>query len=177
MRSSARGAARNCAAPGWFPTRRSHSIAAESRAQGTLDAPLKEYADLFVTLGEQAVRQSRLASPLPCVAHWLAGSDQVIVAVSRAGSERRTGTERHAATHRRPRPDWSWRCPMGNGHARAATRASLLTSWRSTERECVFVSCCRARPMTRGGCSRPTSRCGPPSRGATGRHASSTVLR
>ena len=54
-------------------------------------------------------------------------------------------------------------------------RASLLTSWRSTERECVFVSCFRARPMTRGDCSRPISRCGPPSRGATGWHVSGTA--
>jgi hypothetical protein len=59
---------------------------AESRAQGTLDAQVKAFADLLVTLGEQAVRQPRLASPLPCLAHWLAGGDQVVVAVSRAGS-------------------------------------------------------------------------------------------
>ena len=58
----------------------------ESRAQGSLEAHLKEYEDLLVTLGEQAVRQPRLASPLPCVAHWLAGSDHVVIAVSRAGS-------------------------------------------------------------------------------------------
>jgi hypothetical protein len=68
------------------------AIAAESRVQGTLDAQRKEFADLLVTLGEQAVRQSRLASPLPCLAHWLAESDQVIVAVSRAGSD--AGLER-----------------------------------------------------------------------------------
>ena len=43
------------------------AIATEGRAQGMLDAQLKDYADLFVTLGEQAVRRSRLASPLPCV--------------------------------------------------------------------------------------------------------------
>jgi hypothetical protein len=63
------------------------AIAAERRAQGTLDTQLKEFADLLVTLGEEAVRQPRLASPLPCVAHWLAGGDQVVVAVSRAGSD------------------------------------------------------------------------------------------
>ena len=63
------------------------ATAAESRGQGALDAPLKEFADLLVTLGEQAVRQSRLASPLPCAAHWLAGGDQVVVAVSRAGAD------------------------------------------------------------------------------------------
>jgi hypothetical protein len=56
------------------------------RVQGTVDAEVKAFADLFVTLGEQAVRQSRLASPLPCFAHWVAGDDQVVVAVSRAGS-------------------------------------------------------------------------------------------
>jgi hypothetical protein len=59
----------------------------EPRGQDALDAQLKEFADLLVTLGDQAVRQPRLASPLPCVAHWLAGSDQVVVAVSRAGAD------------------------------------------------------------------------------------------
>jgi hypothetical protein len=66
--------------------------AAESRAQRTVDAEAKAFADLFVTLGEQAVRQSRLALPLPCAAHWLAGGDRVVVAVSPAGS--RAGLER-----------------------------------------------------------------------------------
>src|SRR5262245_60475961 len=60
--------------------------AAEPRAQETVDAQVKAFADLLVTLGEQAVRQSRLASPLPCVAHWLAAEDQVVVAVSQAGA-------------------------------------------------------------------------------------------
>jgi hypothetical protein len=54
--------------------------------QGTFDASIKEYADLLVTLGEQALRQPRLAAPLPCFAHWVAGGDRVIVAVSNAGS-------------------------------------------------------------------------------------------
>src|SRR5687768_18593868 len=85
MRSSA-VALLAIACTGLIPNETPPSIAAESRAQGTLDAPLKEFADLFVTLGEQAVRQLRLASPLPCVAHWVAGGDQVIVAVSSAGS-------------------------------------------------------------------------------------------
>ena len=58
----------------------------EAPTQGTLDARLKEYADLFVTLGEEALRQPRLASPLPCLAHWLAGSDHVVVGVSGAGA-------------------------------------------------------------------------------------------
>jgi hypothetical protein len=74
------------------PNGASLSIAAEWRAQGSLDAPLKEFADLLVTLGEQAVRQSRLATPLPCVAHWVGGGDRVIVAVSRTGAAR--GLER-----------------------------------------------------------------------------------
>jgi len=60
--------------------------AGEAPTQGTLDARLKEYADLLVTLGEEALRQPRLASPLPCLAHWLAGSDHVVVGVSEAGS-------------------------------------------------------------------------------------------
>ena len=85
MRSSA-VALLAIACTGLIPNETPPSIAAESRAQGALDAPLNEFADLLVTLGEQAVRQSRLASPLPCVAHWVAGSDRVIVAVSRAGA-------------------------------------------------------------------------------------------
>ena len=80
------------ACTGLIPNETPPSIAGESRAQGTLDASLKEFADLLVTLGEQAVRQSRLASPLPCVAHWVAGSDRVIVAVS--GADSGAGLER-----------------------------------------------------------------------------------
>jgi hypothetical protein len=68
------------------------AIAVESRGYGGQDAQLKEFADLLVTLGEQAVQQPRLASPLPCVAHWLAGDDRVVVAVSAAGAD--AGLER-----------------------------------------------------------------------------------
>jgi len=75
-----------------LPREAEPAIATEWRAQGTLDAELKSYADLLVTLGELAVRQSRVASPLPCAAHWLAGGDRVVVAVSRAGSS--AGLER-----------------------------------------------------------------------------------
>lgn len=80
------------ACTGLIPREAEPAIATEWRAQGTLDAELKSFADLLVTLGELAVRQSRVASPLPCTAHWLAGSDQVVVAVSRAGSS--AGLER-----------------------------------------------------------------------------------
>ena len=62
------------------------AVAGGTVRQSSLDAHLKEYADLLVTLGEEALRQPRLASPLPCLAHWLAGSDHVVVAVSGAGS-------------------------------------------------------------------------------------------
>ena len=62
------------------------AAAAATVAQGTLDASIKEYADLLVTLGEEALRQRRLAAPPPCLAHWVAGSDRVIVAVSKTGS-------------------------------------------------------------------------------------------
>ena len=62
------------------------AFARETSRQSTLDAHLKEYADLLVTLGEEALRQPRLAAPLPCLAHWLAGSDHVVVAVSGAGA-------------------------------------------------------------------------------------------
>lgn len=97
MRSSA-AALLAIACTGLIRSETSASIAAESRAQRALDAPLKEFADLFVTLGEQAVRQSRLASPLPCAAHWVAGSDQVIVAVSSAGTA--AGLQRSDTLHR-----------------------------------------------------------------------------
>lgn|SRR5262245_47815010 len=62
------------------------AVAGEAPTQGTLDARLKEYADLLVSIGEEALRQPRLASPAPCLAHWLAGSDHVVVGVSAAGS-------------------------------------------------------------------------------------------
>jgi hypothetical protein len=62
------------------------SIPREAHAQGALDAHLKEYADLLVTIGEEALRQPRLASPLPCLAHWLAGGDRIFVGVSTAGA-------------------------------------------------------------------------------------------
>ncbi len=71
---------------GLMPGGPKRAVAAGTLTQGTLDAHLKEYADLLVTLGEEALRQPRLASPLPCLAHWLAGSDHVVVAVSAAGS-------------------------------------------------------------------------------------------
>ena len=71
---------------GLIPPATEAAAAGESPTQGSLDAHLKEYADLLVTLGEEALRQRRLALPLPCLAHWLAGSDRVIVAVSGAGS-------------------------------------------------------------------------------------------
>jgi hypothetical protein len=63
-----------------------HAAAAGPLVQGAADAQRKEYADLLVTLGEEALRQPRLASPLPCLAHWLAGSDRVLVAVSVDGA-------------------------------------------------------------------------------------------
>jgi hypothetical protein len=66
-----------------------HAAGAASVAQGTPDAPIKEYADLLVTLGEDALRQRRLVAPLPCLAHWVAGGDRVVVAVSKAGSAAR----------------------------------------------------------------------------------------
>ena len=83
---------------GMIPGGRQPVKVGESRAQSTLEAHLKEYGDLLVTLAEQAVRQPRLASPLPCVAHWLAGNDRVVIAVSRAGSSaglERSDTLRH----------------------------------------------------------------------------------
>ncbi len=61
-------------------------VASAAPAQGTLDTYRQEYADLLVTLGEQALRQPRLTTPLPCQAHWVASDDSVVVAVSRAGA-------------------------------------------------------------------------------------------
>ena len=94
------------------------AIAAEWRTQDTRDAQLKDFADLFATLGEQAVRQSRLASPLPCVAHWLAGGDQVVVAVSSAGSS--AGLERSDTLRRIGGRDLT---DPGDGRWAAAMRA------------------------------------------------------
>jgi hypothetical protein len=85
MRSSA-VALLAIALAGLIPPETLRAVAGEMPRQSTLDAHLKEYADLLVTLGDEALRQPRLASPLPCLAHWLAGSDRVVVAVSTAGS-------------------------------------------------------------------------------------------
>ncbi len=103
---------------GMIPGGTQPASAGESRPQGTTDAHLKEYADLLVTLGEQAVRQPRLASPLPCVAHWLAGSDHVVVAVSRAGSG--AGLERSDTLRRIGGRDLTG---VGDGRWEAAMRA------------------------------------------------------
>ena len=104
------------ACTGLIPNGTPPSVAAESHAQGTLDASLKEFADLLVTLGEQAVRQSRLASPLPCAAHWVAGSDQVIVAVSSAGAgaglERSDTLRRIGSRDLTGRGDGAWATAM-----------------------------------------------------------------
>jgi len=80
------------ACAGLVPRETEPATATGRRTQGTFDAELKGFADLLVTLGETAVRQLRLASPLPCAAHWLAGDDRVVVALSRAGSN--AGLER-----------------------------------------------------------------------------------
>jgi hypothetical protein len=71
---------------GLIPGGAASEVAAGSPAQRAAAAHLKEYADLLVTLGEEALRQPRLASPFPCLAHWLAGSDHVVVGVSDAGA-------------------------------------------------------------------------------------------
>ena len=55
-------------------------------------SPADEYAALFVTLAEQALRDPRLTAPMPCLPHWLAGSDHLVVAVSAGGG--RAGLER-----------------------------------------------------------------------------------
>src|SRR5687768_2069269 len=55
-------------------------------------SPADEYATLFATLAEQALRDPRLAAPMPCLPHWLAGIDHLIVAVSADGG--RAGLER-----------------------------------------------------------------------------------
>jgi hypothetical protein len=48
-------------------------------------AELEEYTALFVSLAQQALAHPRLAAPMPCLPHWLAGNDHVVVAVSSAG--------------------------------------------------------------------------------------------
>ena len=49
-------------------------------------AELDEYTALFVSLAQQALAHPRLASAMPCLPHWVAGSDHVIVAVSADGA-------------------------------------------------------------------------------------------
>jgi hypothetical protein len=63
-----------------------HVVAEEASGQRTTEAQLKEYSDLLVMLGEQALRAPRLVSPLPCIVHWLSSSDHVVVGVSGAGA-------------------------------------------------------------------------------------------
>jgi hypothetical protein len=46
----------------------------------------EEYAALFAGLARQALADARLAARMPCLPHWLAGSDHVVVAVSPAGA-------------------------------------------------------------------------------------------
>jgi hypothetical protein len=110
---------------GLIPREAEPAIATEWRAQGTLDAELKSYVDLLVTLGELAVRQSRVASPLPCAAHWLAGGDQVVVAVSRAGSS--AGLERSDTLRR-----IGGRDVTGPGDGRWATAMRALPQGQPT---------------------------------------------
>ena len=58
----------------------------------TAQNPADEYATLFATLAEQALRDPRLGAPMPCLPHWLAGSDHLVVAVSASGGQ--AGLER-----------------------------------------------------------------------------------
>jgi hypothetical protein len=44
-----------------------------------------DHISLLVTLAGEALRQPRLAAPMPCLAHWLAGNDHVVLAVSLTG--------------------------------------------------------------------------------------------
>ena len=49
-------------------------------------AELEEYTALFVSLARQALAHPRLATAMPCLPHWVAGSDHVIVALSADGA-------------------------------------------------------------------------------------------
>lgn len=55
---------------------------AAERAQASLD----EYRMLLVGLARQVLAGERLAHPLPCLPHWMAGADHVVVAVSAPGA-------------------------------------------------------------------------------------------
>lgn len=59
---------------------------ASERRQDAHSAQLEEYTAIFVDLATQALANPRLASPMPCLPHWLAGNDHVVVAVSEAGA-------------------------------------------------------------------------------------------
>lgn len=62
------------------------------RPQERRAAELEEYTALFVSLARQALAHPRLGSPMPCLPHWVAGNDHVVVAVSAAGTS--AGLER-----------------------------------------------------------------------------------
>jgi hypothetical protein len=47
---------------------------------------LAEYIDLFIGLARQALDDARLEAAMPCLPHWVAGSDHIVVAVSDSGA-------------------------------------------------------------------------------------------
>ncbi len=57
-----------------------------AQPQAARTAELEEYIALFQSLAQDALASPRLADPFPCLPHWLAGSDHVVVAVSAAGT-------------------------------------------------------------------------------------------
>jgi hypothetical protein len=90
-----------------------------SPAQATPEqraAQLDEYTGLFVSLARQALADPRLASPMPCLPHWLAANDHVVVAVSSAGAgaglERGDTLERIGDTELTGRVDGVWDVAM-----------------------------------------------------------------
>ena len=110
-----------------------------------------------------------------CLAHWLAGSDHVVVAVSAAGST--AGMERSDRLRRIGGRNLTGRGNDWDTAMRALPRgqASYAVDIDRKGKVLRLVLPCAAE--TRHGCRRPTWRCGRPSRGATGRHAAHRVRR
>jgi hypothetical protein len=90
-------------------------------------AELQEYIGLFVSLAQQALAHRRLASPMPCLPHWVAANDHVVVAVSAAGAsaglQRGDTLQRIGDTALTGRADGVWDVAMRALNGKAASYA------------------------------------------------------
>lgn len=101
-------------------------------------AELEEYSALFVSLAQQALAAPRLAAPMPCLPHWLAANDHVVVAVSSAGAgaglERGDTLERIGDTELTGRADGVWDAAMRSMKAGPASYAVAVARNGATVR-------------------------------------------